>query len=227
MAAFVVIVSVLVLLSGFYVFLAKGAFRAELGRCESKDLPGGWKLKKTKVEQYQFNGPNAGLWAIITLDPRGIFQAVSDLGNYSYEGWGGHGQASFKHFLVRLDEAGYFLEKMCGVDRWIFSHKQTFKYVRERICEKRRDGSIDKTTARECWDELKAIGHPMDSHDYVDGVTQYSPTLYLHIFQEDPFNVADSCSKELAPMPLRFFKEIFREQLVPVLREELGKEISS
>jgi hypothetical protein len=186
----------------------------------------GWKFTKRTVEQYQFNGPH-GAWAIITLDPRGIFQAVSDFGSYSYDGWGHHGCESFKHFLVRLREADYFLSKVCGNTLGqsgpgrcgqIFDYDLSVKEIRRRICEKRREG-MPKDEAREAWDELESVEDTNDSTYFVMAVERDCPTLFRRVLYSDYCEVP-TCTV-LAPVPLRFFNEIFRGQLVPALQAEI------
>lgn len=204
-----------------------------------------WTFTKRQVEQYQFNGPH-GMWAIITLDPRGIFQAVSDFGSYSYEGWGHHGCESFKHFLVGLRDADYFLGKVCGSGQGrsgpgrggqTFAFDATIRELRRRVIERRRDGGFHvrwyklppgadpaktaKDLARQAWDEIEKIDDTSDETYFVERVAQDCPTLFEHVFGNDHCEVADSRCLELAPAPLRFFNEVFRGQLVPALRTEL------
>ncbi len=191
-----------------------------------------WKFKKSQVEQYQFNGPD-GLWAIITLDPRGIFQAISDFGSYAYEGWGCHGRASFKHFLVGLTEADYFITKVCGNGQGrsgpgecgrVFDFDRSVQEIKRDICRMRHQTSLDADVARQCWDELKELGDTEDSTYFVWSVQECCPTLFEYVFRSDPCELAEDCRRVLAAGPLRFFEEIFRGQLVPALRAEIAAE---
>lgn len=190
----------------------------------------GWTVTKGQVEQYQLRGPH-GAWAIITLDPRGIFQAVSDFGTYAYDGWGHHGCASFKHFLVGLRDADYFISKVCGMDGGrsgpgragtVFSWDRTIKQIRRDVLERRRDGRLGRHTARECWDEIELIEHGYDATYFVMSVERDCPELFEHVFHHDYSELSDTCVHELAPLPLRFFHEIFRGQLAPALQAELA-----
>lgn len=190
----------------------------------------GWTVTRGQVEQYQLRGPY-GAWAIITLDPRGIFQAVSDFGTYSYDGWGHHGCASFKHFLVRLREADYFISKVCGMDGGrsgpgragtVFSWERTIERIRRDVLERRRDGRLDRSAARECWDDIEQIEHSSDSTYFVMSVERDCPDLFKRVFDHDYYALSQTCVHELAPLPLRFFNEVFRGQLVPVLEAELA-----
>lgn len=187
-----------------------------------------WTFRKQLVEQYHFSGPH-GLWALITLDPRGVFQAVSDLGTYSYDGWRHHGCASFKHFLVGLREADYFLSKVCGHDQGrsgpgrggqVFDFDKSVKEIRRRICERRREGLLSRGTAADCWDELEGVDYAgSDSTYFVERVADCA-VLFCEIFDHDHCEVP-TCTV-LAPGPLRFFNEVFRGQLVPVLQAEIA-----
>ena len=187
-----------------------------------------WTFTKRTVEQYQFNGPH-GMWAIITLDPRGIFQAVSDFGSYSYEGWGHHGCESFKHSLVRLREADYFLSKVCGNTLGqsgpgrcgqVFDFDASVREIRRRLCERRRADRLTRDEARACWDELEDIDDSGSDTTYFIERIADCETLFRQIFDGDHCDVP-LCTM-LAPIPLRFFNEVFRGQLVPALRAELG-----
>lgn len=189
-----------------------------------------WSVKRSTVEQYEIRGP-FGAWAIITLDPRGIFQAVSDFGTYSYEGWGGHGCASFKHFLVRLRGADYFLSKVCGDEGGragpgragqVFDWDRSVTEIRRRLCDRRRWDLLSKGDAREAWDEIEDLEHTSDGTYFVMAVERDCPTLFRRVFDSDYCRVP-TCTV-LAPLPLRFFNEIFRGQLVPALEAEIAAE---
>lgn len=187
-----------------------------------------WKFSKRQVEQYQFNGPH-GAWAIITLDPRGIFQAVSDFGTYSYDGWTHHGCASFKHFLLRLTDPDYFLSKVCsdtlgqrgpGRGGQVFDFDRTMKEIRRRICDDRRRLDTTKEEARACWDEADELEDPgFDETYWVERVAE-KENLFRLVCGSDYCEVP--CCVSLAAVPLRFFNEVFRGQLVPALQAELA-----
>ncbi len=188
------------------------------------DPTAGWTFTKKTVEQYQFNGPH-GMWAIITLDPRGIFQAVSDVGDYAYDGWGHHGRESFKHFLLQLTDPDYFIGKVKRGDRE-FDFEATLRAVRKRILDKRRAGacvgSLDKAEARAAWDEADELEETRDATFFVHLVMTECPALYGHVFESDGYEVSSVCRDRWPAWSLRFFHEIFRGQFAPALRAELG-----
>ena len=196
-------------------------------------MPDAWTITKGTVEQYQIRGPGFA-WAIITLDPRGIFQAVSDYGTYSYAGWGDHGCKSFKHFLVRLKEADYFIGKVCGHDSGrsgpgragqVFSFERTVKDIRRDLCERRRDDRLSKASARACWDEIEEkLGETSDEREFIESLADRCPATFERLFDRDYCEVSEACRHELAAGPLRFFEEIFRGQLVPALEAEFAAE---
>lgn len=189
-------------------------------RCTMADA-GGWTFTKRQVEQYEFHGPH-GMWAIVTLDPRGIIQAVSDVGDYAYEGWGHHGCESFKHFLVSGLDVDYFLGKVA--DGREFSFERTQREYRRRILDERRGGSLAKDEARAAWDEIEEIQETADATHFVCQVMQDCPALYGHVFGNDPCATGEACVEVWPAWALRFYHEVFLGHLVPVLRAELGLE---
>lgn len=178
------------------------------------DKTNAWSFKKQTVEQYQFNGP-FGAWAIITLDPRGIFQAVSDFGTFAYDGWGHHGRESFKHFLVEGLSRDYFLGKTARGERR-FSLEKTKRRLREDVVGQRRDGDLTKEKAREAWDAI-------DWRDEDDA------TLFIEraddvreiLFGNDYCAMSEACAEEWSGCAVRFYEEVFLGQLVPVLTAEI------
>ncbi len=175
----------------------------------------GWTFTKRHVEQYQFNGPH-GMWAIITLDPRGIFQAISDVGDYAYDGWWGHGCESFKHFLARGLDRDYFLGKTAARERR-FSLEKTKDRVRRDVLEARRSGYITKDAAREAWDELACR-----DEDNATLFIERSQEVQRIVYGSDPTAMCEVCVEEWSGCATRFYEEVFRAQLVPALRAELG-----
>jgi hypothetical protein len=182
-------------------------------------VPETWTITKAQVEQYNIRGPH-GLWAIITIDPRGLFQAVSDVGDYAYDGWGHHGRPSFKHFLVQLREADYFLSKVCRGDYEAFSYDRSVMEIRRRVCQRRRDGGLTKDEARACWDEVVEIEHTNDGTYFVMAIERDCPAIFGHLFEHDYCEVPQV--QVMKAWPLRFFEEIFRGQLVPALQAEIA-----
>jgi hypothetical protein len=181
----------------------------------------GWTVKKGTIERYDVHGPH-GMWAIVTLDPRGVFQAVSDVGDYAYAGWGHHGCESFKHFLVGLRDHDYFLSKVTRERGREFAFDKTVKEIRHRIVDGRRDGGLTRRQARDAWDDLEEIAgdHTYDATYFVHLVMERD-ALY-HALGDDPCEIP-RC-EEWSAWGVRFFNEIFREQLVPALKAELEAE---
>lgn len=181
-----------------------------------------WTVSKKQVEQYQINGPY-GVWALITLDERGIFQATGDLGNYSYDGWAHHGCPSFKHFLVSIGRPGsdYFIMKVTGGAK-VFDSEATEVKIRKRILKKRREKNIDKETARWCWDEFADVSLPDDVNETMHAVTDCCPTLFKEVFDEDYMDLSSTYVEIYPPRAVRFFEEIYCGQFVPALKAELG-----
>jgi hypothetical protein len=181
---------------------------------------GGWAFTKREVEQYQFRGPH-GAWAIITLDERGIFQAVSDFGSYSYEGWGHRGGESFKEFLCGLRDCDYFLGKVLPRGEE-FDWDATVREIRRSILDRRRYGGLGKESARAAWDDVEHLEHNHDTTYFVMQMQRDCPALDKHLFDFDGSAASEHCVKRWPPIARRFFDEVFRGQLVPALRAELA-----
>lgn len=108
----------------------------------------------TKIVR-RYDLPNASPgegWAVITVHEDGIFQAVSDYGNYGYW-WGSHGCRDFREFLCRRSyscpdgEADYyFVSKLGRGDK--YDGEATLKKIKRFIIEARtkahRSGAFSK-----------------------------------------------------------------------------------
>ena len=89
-------------------------------------------------------------WAIVFLDSIGCFAAVSDFGSWGYR-WSSFGPKDFREFLIGCD-AQYVRRKIAPEEE--YDGEATLKAVKERICELRRTGSLDRIQARIEWNRL-------------------------------------------------------------------------
>jgi hypothetical protein len=83
-------------------------------------------------------------WATIVLGSDGYFSTVSDYGNYAYR-WTHHGYNDFRQFFLHV-EPDYFVGKIAPERR--YSGERTHRRIAEEILRWRREGLLDRETAR-------------------------------------------------------------------------------
>lgn len=123
--------------------------------------------KKSTCERYEIRFPGSYVWAVITIDDTGMFNAQSDYGNYSYY-WGSFGKC-FKSFLIEICERckenplGYLYNKLhdhnesgkVRVNETISDYKrELFRNYRKDL--KRKD-TLFRTDVRDCFDALQEM----------------------------------------------------------------------
>jgi len=99
-----------------------------------------------------------GDWAEIQirlLPNGGVFSCISTYGDYAHV-WTSIGSGTFYQFLCSLDK-NYFLKKTRNSDYRMFSMEKSCRAVRQDIIELRRELSITKEEARDCWERMKEI----------------------------------------------------------------------
>ncbi len=105
-------------------------------------------------------------WANITIRewPRGgSFDAQSDYGSYSYT-WSSIGDRTLRKFIMGLD-FGYFMGKAKpGYMR--FDSRATTDEVRRMILERRREGDLAKSDARDMYDNLYMLEEASSEDSY-------------------------------------------------------------
>jgi hypothetical protein len=80
----------------------------------------------------------------------------STFGSWAYQ-WGHIGQP-FREFLQEA-EFDYVFTKFLGNDFQVFDGEGSLNNLRREVIEHRREGSINKATARALWDEIEAAQH--------------------------------------------------------------------
>ena len=113
-------------------------------------------VKKSTCEKYflRFNDPMC-LWAEITIDEQGTFNAQSDNGNFQNI-WRSHGRKSFKHFILELaSDPHYFLKKVA--DKSYFDADATQKSWKEKILDWRQNDYLGKERTRKLWDDITEL----------------------------------------------------------------------
>lgn len=121
----------------------------------------------TKPRTWRYDLPNerGEGWAIIFIDERGLFTAVSDYGNYGYW-WTHHGCDDARRFFLRAErDYDYFANKLAGGKRDL-NHEQTLVNVKRHICEQRLEAGRERGTrfaqqwtaefARQEWENAKS-----------------------------------------------------------------------
>lgn len=146
-------------------------------------------------------------WGIFLLDSSGMFAVVSDFGSYAFK-WADWGQGDFRAFLVQLDK-GYLCGKLAMGRSKEYQGKETLDNIRDQILQRRRDGSLDKETARAEW----KLAEKVDSH-YAEDFAEW-----LH----DTKLGADSYELSVYDTPgqIRMFYDRVFKRLVPILKQDL------
>lgn len=129
------------------------------------------------VERYIIRPKPGFEWAFIYVDETtGVFSCYSSFGTYAYC-WTHIGTATLKEFLSGLD-FDYFMGKTRqGYRR--FDPDATVKGVKEYIIERRRDGSLDRTDARNAWTDADDLWQN-DSHEFFEALCSSGPLMKLY-----------------------------------------------
>jgi hypothetical protein len=160
-------------------------------------------------------------WANITIREwpnGGSIDVQSDYGNYAYS-WNSIGDRTLREFLCGLDYH-YFMGKTRGGGQ-MFSLKESIQELRKNVITRRRDGDMDKESARECWDHIKFISeHSGDTADAFsrefEGAYWFVDKLYGGEYMDIPFCEVDN------PECVAFWERIW-----PIICAEWKKEIMS
>lgn len=139
-------------------------------------------------------------YAIIFIDSRGVFSAVSDYGNYGYW-WSHHGCRDIREFVMGLarDHYDYPASKFQNGRPDVYNGHETLKRVKEAICRLRRDLSLDQDVARAAWDLLDEYGNLDSSEDFarwLDVQHHLSDAWELAVY-ETPRQIVAFCQKVL------------------------------
>ena len=174
--------------------------------------------KKSTVEKYDIRW-NRGEWAIFTIDNScGGMTCHSSFGDWNYS-WPKHGRESFKHFIIELEKDWQYLLRK--VAEPVFDFDESIKRWKEKIIDYRRDGSIDKEAARECWQVI--------SDCESDGVEEewycYCKVAENSTIREHFLNAWETFGgvKTFPPAAMTFGKVIC-PMLCKILREELEQQ---
>ena len=114
-------------------------------------------------------GGLSGIWWVLFVDERsGCVSVMSDYGDYSHR-WPAQ-WTGFRTTLRFLATAGddYLLDKFTYGFESKFDHERTQKLLREDLIERRREGRIDRETARAAWDATADVYSADDFRTYVE-----------------------------------------------------------
>ena len=169
--------------------------------------------KKSTVEKYDIRW-NRGEWALFTIDlETNTMQCHSSFGDYAYT-WSSPGE-SFKRFLIGLEkDCGYLLNK---VSRPVFDFDESIKRWKKMIIDYRRDGSIDKEAARDCWQVVvDCESYGVEEEGYCYSIVADSSTITEHFF--DAWETF--AGVKTFPAAAMTFGKVIWPMLCKVLREE-------
>lgn len=174
-------------------------------------------MSNNAVTCWRYALPNTGHyegWAVVHVDSEGFLGIASDYGDYVYQ-WPGRKNAGgdFRRFLVALnaeDDQNYLMSKLSRRD--VLDRKGTAENVREAVREMRRDGSLTKEEARECWNAAQRFE---DDDEYLE-----------HDLWDDILAIED-CEDLFAMTYSDQLKAFVRKEwprIVAAIREDLAQE---
>ena len=147
-----------------------------------------YTVKRGTATVYKLRQGGMGVgWADVTIREwpgGGSIDIQSDYGDYSYF-WNSIGKRSFKDFLLGLNP-GYFFGKCMGNDYKVHDPEGTEKQLKKVIIELRREGELDKKSARECWDEMALVDF-YSSESYYHSIVESD--LWETVCGEDHYSV--------------------------------------
>ena len=173
--------------------------------------------KKSTVEKYDIRW-NRGEWALFTIDlETNTMQCHSSFGDYAYS-WSHPGE-SFKKFLIGLErDYEYLLGKVSNTE---FDFEESIKNWKEMIIEYRRDGSLDKEAARDCWQVIADCeSYGVEEEGYCYCKVAENSTIRENFL--DAWEIFDGV-KSFPPAAMTFGKVIW-PMFCNVLREELEQQ---
>lgn len=80
---------------------------------------------------------------------------LSSFGSWAHH-WQHCGPSDWRNFLASLDE-DYAMRKLMGTAWQVFSPEATLREARRSVIERRRTGELNRSAAREAWDEMNEI----------------------------------------------------------------------
>lgn len=153
-------------------------------------------------------------WADIYIGSNGQFSALSDYGNYGYI-WGHVGGREEDPYLQRFakflcgveDSPDYYMNKLCS--KMVFDAESTVNSVQQTILELRREGSLDKRSARSEWDRLDPVEDEFTWYEFMQETE--IPDLW------------EASRQKFDGQIVAFVEEIMIKVMAPLLREYLGE----
>lgn len=116
-------------------------------------------------------------WAFVYVDETtGVFSCYSSFGTYAYC-WTHIGGQTLKEFLRDLN-FDYFMGKT-RPGYWCFDAEATVKGIKLSIIERRRDGYIDKSDARNAWADAEDLWHD-NQHEFFEQLCSSDPLMKFY-----------------------------------------------
>jgi hypothetical protein len=168
------------------------------------------KIEKSLVERYYLK--EDWTYADIHISEDGALFIRSDYGDYTYK-WGSFGD-SFKKFLISINN-DYLINKLGGVNSYIFDYDLTIKEIKKEIIKGRREG-LDNEVVREIWNEIEELEYTSIKDIFYKIIMD---TQYFDIIcDNDPYNIP--CQESINPQLSSFIKELW-PNFIAYLKEEI------
>lgn len=158
-------------------------------------------------------------WARIWITQDGCISVLSDYGNFGY--WFGSPGCEFRKFLTGVCEWDYLVRKFTESDKSICNPDASFKSIKKHILEYRRDGHLDRESAREEWDLLhqnRDMGPLEQTYWYEE--TKLGDAAELFTYEKEGYQAASAFAEHIWPLFVEQLKaELELEALAHVERE--------
>lgn len=176
-------------------------------------------MKTPLTRYYLVRVPGRWGWARIWITDDGCITTISDYGNFGY--WFGAPGCEFRKFLIGVCEWDYLVRKFTESDKSICNPDASFKKIKRHILEYRRDGHLDRDSAREEWDLLhqnRDMG-PLEQTHWYEG-TKLGDAAELFTYEKEGYQAAKAFAEHIWPLFVGQLKEeLAGEALIQGQRE--------
>ena len=171
---------------------------------------------KSTCDKYTLRFNENKDWAVFVIDDRGLMQCHSSFGDYSYN-WRAFGD-NFKGFLCDITSP-YLLIKVA--EKNCYDPYKHLEVCKKTIIGLRKEGEIDKSDARELWNDcVDVIGRRGSSAEMVAS-KMFDNEVLGCLYRGDVYLSPFMPETEYSPRAVFFAEKIFPE-FVKILKTERG-----